>query len=200
MPAITTKPDCIILAGGEGKRMDGEDKGLVFYNNNPLIKSVIEKVEPQVNNIVISANRNIDHYKKFGYPVVNDSASNQENYKKIYQGPMAGIAAALPQCKNEWVFIIACDMPLISDTIVSQLEASLKTDHKNNKKTIAIAEVNKKLQLAMLLNKNLLPSLQLSLKNDQLKLMQWVSSNKIASVSFSTETEFRNINYFKDLI
>ena len=43
MTSITTKPDCIILAGGEGKRMDGEDKGLVFYNNKPLIKSVIEK-------------------------------------------------------------------------------------------------------------------------------------------------------------
>ena len=139
MPAITTKPDCIILAGGEGKRMDGEDKGLVLYNNKPLIKSVIEKIEPQVNNIVISANRNIDHYKKFGYLVVNDFASNQENNKNIYQGPMAGIAAALPQCKNEWVFIIACDMPLISDTIVSQLEASLKTDdfkanNRNNQK------------------------------------------------------------------
>ncbi len=200
MPAITTKPDCIILAGGEGKRMDGEDKGLVFYNNKPLIKSVIEKIEPQVNNIVISANRNIDHYKKLGYPVVNDSASSQESNKNIYQGPMAGIAAALPQCKNEWVFIIACDMPLISDTIVLQLEASLKADHRNNQKTIAIAEVNKKFQLAMLLNKNLLSSIQLSLKNDQLKLMQWVTSNKIASVSFSTETEFRNINYFKDLI
>ncbi len=205
MPATVTKPDCIILAGGEGKRMDGEDKGLVFYNNKPLIKSVIEKIEPQVNNIVISANRNIDHYKKFGYPVVNDSASNQGNNKNIYQGPMAGIAAALPQCKNEWVFIIACDMPLISDTIVSQLEASLKTDdfkvnNRNNQKTIAIAEVNEKFQLAILINKNLLPSIQLSLKNDQLKLMQWVNSNKIASVSFSTETEFRNINYFKDLI
>ena len=68
------------------------------------------------------------------------------------------------------------------------------------KKTIAIAEVNEKFQLAILLNKNLLPSIQLSLKNDQLKLMQWVNSNKITPVSFSTETEFRNVNYFKDLI
>jgi molybdenum cofactor guanylyltransferase len=210
MITIAIKPDCIILAGGEGKRMDGEDKGLVLYNNKPLIESVIERIKPQVDNIVISANRNIERYKKFGYPVVNDSASNQGNNKNIYQGPMAGIAAALPQCKNEWVFIIACDMPLISDTIVPQLEASLKTDdlkidslktgHRNNKKTIAIAEVNKKFQLAMLLNKNLLPSIQLSLKNDQLKLMQWVNSNNISPVSFSAENEFRNVNYFKDLM
>ncbi len=190
--------------------MDGEDKGLVLYKNKPLIESVIGKIKPQVNNIVISANRNIDHYKKFGYPVVNDSASNQGNNKNIYQGPMAGIAAALPQCRNEWVFIIACDMPLISDTIVSQLDAGLKTDdfkidsskadHRNNQKTIAIAEVKKKFQLAMLLNKNLLTSIQISLENNQLKLMQWVNSNQVVVIEFSDEIEFRNFNYFKDLI
>jgi molybdopterin-guanine dinucleotide biosynthesis protein A len=203
----TTKFDCIILAGGEGKRMDGEDKGFVLYKNKSLIESVIEKIKPQVDNIVISANRNIERYKKFGYPVVTDvdSISNQKNDKNIYQGPLAGIAAALPLCTNEWVFIIACDMPLISDTIVSLLQNSLdtnnlKTDNSNNQKTIAIAEVNKKFQLAMLLNKNLLPSIQLSLKNDQLKLMQWVKSNTIKPVSFSTENEFRNFNYSKDLM
>jgi len=205
MNTNATKPDCIILAGGEGKRMNGEDKGLVLYKNTPLIESVINKIKPQVDNIIVSANRNIEHYKKLGYPVVTDSTSNQENNKNIYQGPMAGIATALPLCKNEWVFIIACDMPLISDTIVSQLENSLdihnlQTGNRDNQTTIAIAEVNKKFQLAMLLNKNLLSSIQLSLKNDQLKLMQWVTSNNISPVSFSTENEFRNINYFKDLI
>lgn len=197
MSFITTKPDCIILAGGKGTRMDGKDKGLVEYQSTPLIKSVIEKVKPQVSNIIISANRNIDQYKKFGYPVVTDSALNPK--KNIYQGPLAGIAAALPLCTSEWVFIIACDMPLISDTIVSRLENNSKISSENNKKTIAIAEMNKKFQLAMLLNKNLLSSIQLSLKNNQLKLMQWVKSNKIQSVSFSTEDEFRNFNYFKDL-
>lgn len=199
MPSILTKPDCIILAGGEGKRMRGMDKGLAQYKNTPLIKLVIKKIEPQVSNIIISANRNIEQYKNFGYPVVTDldSASNQKNNNDVYQGPLAGIAASLPLCTNEWVFIIACDMPLISDTIVSQLENNLKA---NNDKTIVIAEANKKLQLAMLLNKNLLTSIQLSLENNQLKLMQWVSSNQISVVEFSAENEFRNFNYFKDLL
>ena len=198
MTSITTKPDCIILAGGEGKRMDGEDKGLVFYNNKPLIKSVIEKIEPQINNVVISANRNIDRYKKFGHPVVNDLASTQENNKNIYQGPLAGIAAALPFCTTEWVFIIACDMPLISNNIVSQLTGGIKNNTET--KNIVIAEINKSLQLAMLLNTNLLFSIESSLKNNQLKLMQWVKSNPVEVIKFTNENEFKNFNYFKDLL
>ncbi len=198
MTSITTKPDCIILAGGEGKRMDGEDKGLVFYNNKPLIKLVIEKTEPQINNIVISANRNIDRYKKFGYPVINDLVSNQEDNKNIYQGPLAGIAAALPFCTTEWVFIIACDMPLISNNIVSQLTGEIKNNTET--KNIVIAEINKSLQLAMLLNTNLLFSIESSLKNNQLKLMQWVKSNPVEVIKFTNENEFKNFNYFKDLL
>lgn len=210
MSSIIKKPDCIILAGGEGKRMHGIDKGLAQYKNTSLIESVIEKIKPQVSNIVISANRNVGQYKSFGYPVVTDldldSDSNQNN--NIYRGPLAGIAAALPSCMNEWVFIIACDMPLIPDTIVSQLKDSLgannlKEDVGNiadNKKTIAIAEVDSKLQLAILLNKNLLSSIQFSLEKNQLKLMQWVNSNQVSVVTFSDENEFRNFNYFKDLL
>ena len=200
MNTIAIKPDCIILAGGEGKRMDGEDKGLVLYKNKSLIESVIEKIKPQVSNIIISANRNIEHYKNFGHPVVTDFDLTKKHTSNIYQGPLAGIAAALPFCSTEWVFIIACDMPLISDTIVSQLENSLKVDNENIQKTIAIAKANKKFQLAMLLNKNLLPSIQISLENNQLKLMQWVSSNQVSVVEFSDETKFRNFNYFKDLM
>ncbi len=133
MNPVTIKPSCIILAGGEGKRMDGSDKGLVLYKDKPLIESVIEKIKPQVDDIIISANRNTARYEKFGYPVITDS-SLIGNDKHQYNGPLAGIAAALSACANEWVFVIACDMPLVSDTIVTQLVASLKNNDTDNKK------------------------------------------------------------------
>ena len=56
---------CIILAGGEGKRADGMDKGLITYNDKPLIEHVIDAVSFQVDDIVISANRNIENYQKY---------------------------------------------------------------------------------------------------------------------------------------
>lgn len=198
MQSIVTKPDCIVLAGGEGKRMDGQDKGFVLYKNKPLIESVIHKVKPQVNNIIISANRNIGRYEKLGHLVISDLPATGK-VSNIYQGPLAGIAAALPFCTSEWVFIIACDMPLISDDIVSQLTNALSYDNDVEAKSIVIAEVNGKFQLAILLNKNTLSSIKRALKNNQLKLMQWIKSNSIKTIKFSDRDTFKNLNYFKDL-
>ncbi|MCK4675972.1 MAG: NTP transferase domain-containing protein, partial [Gammaproteobacteria bacterium] len=52
MNASTQKYSCIILAGGEGKRVDGQDKGLINYNKQPLIQHVIKQVKPQVDEII----------------------------------------------------------------------------------------------------------------------------------------------------
>ena len=50
----------LILAGGQGSRMGGVDKGLVQWHNKALIDHVIEKIRPQVSHIAISANRNLE--------------------------------------------------------------------------------------------------------------------------------------------
>ena len=75
---------CIILAGGEGKRVGGLDKGLVSYKNRPLIEHVIHTLQNQVDDIIISAIRNIKKYNQYTATVFNDSASD-------YRGPLAGI-------------------------------------------------------------------------------------------------------------
>ena len=177
-----TKYSCIILAGGEGKRVDGQDKGLLTYKNKTLMQHVIDRVSPQVDEIIISANRNIKKYETYNYPVVSDSANE-------YRGPMAGIAAALPYCNNEWVLIVPCDMPFLPDDIV----ATLSDDIKNTE--ICIAEDNQRLQLVFFINKNLQPSLTRSLQNDQLRLMQWVNSHHPKIIKFSKNNSFRNLNH-----
>jgi len=63
---------CIILAGGEGKRVDYSDKGLINFHNKPLVAHVIASIEGQVDDIVISANRNTDQYKLFSLTVISD--------------------------------------------------------------------------------------------------------------------------------
>ena len=52
----------VILAGGQARRMQGQDKGLVLLNNKPMIEYVIENLKPQVGELVINANRNLDTY------------------------------------------------------------------------------------------------------------------------------------------
>lgn len=77
-----------LLAGGMGRRMDGLDKGLVPLNGKPLAQHVIERLAPQVDALLVNANRSQDRYQAFGYPVVAD-------HFKGFQGPLAGMEALL---------------------------------------------------------------------------------------------------------
>ncbi len=179
------KYSCIILAGGEGKRVGGADKGLLELNNKKLIEHVINVLKPQVNEIIISANRNIKTYENYGYKVVPDRANH-------YQGPLAGIAAALPYCNNEWVFIAPCDMPRLPADIIDRLAAGTLTGN------LCIAEIDARLQLLLLLNKKLYTSITHTLKNKQLRLMQWVKSQAPQIIPFPQNAALKNFNTKND--
>lgn len=64
--------DWVILAGGQGSRMGGMDKGLVELNDKPLIEYVIEALQSQTASITINANRSHDIYQQYA-PVIADS-------------------------------------------------------------------------------------------------------------------------------
>lgn len=182
MNTTTRQFSCIILAGGQGKRVHGQDKGLVLYKNKPLIEHVIATVKNQCGDIVISANRNIPAYKQFASKIISDTSPT-------YRGPLAGIAASLPHCKHQNVLVVACDMPALPATLVERLAS----DRQDN--SICIATVDKRHQLAMIINKNLLPSIQRCLDNDQLKLITWVESVQYKTVSFDDMPDaFTNLN------
>lgn len=176
---------CIILAGGEGRRVGGVDKGLLEYKNKPLIEHVINTVSPQVNDLVISANRNIEHYKHYTKKVISDES-------KQYLGPLAGINAALPHCAHEWILIVPCDTPLLPDNIINKL---LFNQTNNN---LYIAETNKKLQPVMLIHKTLHESISHSLRKGQRRLMHWVKSQQPEIVIFQDDKAFKNFNNTDD--
>ena len=183
MSSGSTHVSCIILAGGQGKRVGGSDKGLVLYNNKPLIEHVFDAVKLQVDDIVISANRNIDSYQQYAKQVINDSSEN-------YRGPLAGITACLSHCKHELVLVVACDMPNLPDNLVERLTENLQ----NN--SICIASVKKYHQLAMIVRNNLSDSIQQHLDKNQLKLIQWVESVPYNTVSFDDKPDaFTNLNH-----
>ncbi|WP_373018038.1 NTP transferase domain-containing protein [Thiomicrorhabdus sp.] len=80
----------VILAGGEGKRMGGRDKGWCQYNGKPFIECVLDEIERSSIpvQVVISANRNLEQYRNLGVPVISD-------LREGYYGPLAGLEAAL---------------------------------------------------------------------------------------------------------
>lgn len=183
----TMKFSCIILAGGEGKRVGGRDKGLIDFWGKPLIQHVLDIVAPQTDEIIISANRNIKNYERYGYRIISDTCEQ-------HHGPLAGIAACLPSCKNDWVLVVPCDMPSLPGNIVLTLAENMAG------KNVCIAESENRLQLVFLIHKKLQPSLLQALQNNQLSVMQWIKSQQASVVKNFKPLNFQNINHSGELI
>ncbi|AFK61804.1 molybdopterin-guanine dinucleotide biosynthesis protein [Advenella kashmirensis WT001] len=109
----------LILAGGQGRRLGGVDKGLVRLHARPLIEYVLRALRPQAASVLISANQNQEQYRKYGQ-VVQDPAGFDGS-----QGPLAGLLAAASHIKTPWLVVAGCDMPALPDDYVAQLYAGL---------------------------------------------------------------------------
>ncbi|RBP51358.1 molybdenum cofactor guanylyltransferase MobA [Arenicella xantha] len=109
----------VILAGGAGTRMSGADKGLKTHQGRCLVESVCNIVAPQVNDLVVSANRNLAAYQALGFDVVTDSQSNQ------YQGPLAGVLSAIEHYQAspevQALLVCPCDTPNIPVELAQRL-------------------------------------------------------------------------------
>jgi len=114
----------LILAGGAGRRVEGQDKGLLSYKGEILIERQINWLKPQVASLMISANRHVEHYSKFGYPVITDEplTSDGSTIKgPTFEGPLRGIYQGLLHCKTPWLFIQPIDTPCLPNDLLQQL-------------------------------------------------------------------------------
>jgi len=177
---------CIVLAGGRGKRIRGNDKGLQPYRNKRLVEHVIEKISPQVDEIIISANRNLTEYRNLGLPVITDNNDR-------FDGPLAGIASALPGCTHQWVLVVPCDMPDLPENLVASMWQHTKYSR------LVTVSANNRLQLILLMHRNLLASINESLGDNQRTVMRWVDSIDHSIVVMDNEPHFHNINTCDDL-
>lgn len=104
----------LILAGGRGSRMGGVDKGLQNFNGLPLALHTLLRLQPQVGDVMINANRNLGAYEAFGVPVWPDVLAD-------YAGPLAGFLTGLERCETQWLMIVPCDSPLFPSDLVERL-------------------------------------------------------------------------------
>jgi molybdenum cofactor guanylyltransferase len=175
----------VILAGGQGNRLGGQDKGLVTYKNKRFIEYILATIEPQVNTILISANRNITIYRSYGYPVIKDNL-------KDYQGPLAGLSATMAIAKTDYIITMPCDGPLLSYDLVSRLMLSLQ----QHPLRIAVAHDGQRLQpIYALIPVKLLKSLNTFLASGERKTALWYAKHDYICCDFSDiANTFTNIN------
>ncbi|MFK5913530.1 MAG: molybdenum cofactor guanylyltransferase MobA [Woeseiaceae bacterium] len=184
----TQNISAIILAGGQGSRLNGADKGFVLLAQQPLIQHVIQRIEPQVSEVLISANRNIERYKELNFDVLEDAT-------KDFSGPLAGILQALLVCKNEWLLVVPADSPFIARDMATRLMEN------NQQVKIVIPDSGEHLQPTFsLIHKSLAPSLEHFLQQGERKARVWMQQQAHKIVGFSDSTDaFININTEEDL-
>ena len=107
----------VVLAGGRGSRMGGVDKGWVVHDGRPLVEHVIARLQPQVEEIILNANRNLERYRGLGYRVVPDDDVPLGEFA----GPLAGMAAGLRQARHSWICFVPCDAPALAPDLVARL-------------------------------------------------------------------------------
>ena len=175
----------VSLSGGRATRMGGVDKGLIPVNGKPMISWVIDVLRPQVGEVLVNANRNLDQYRAFGYPVIDDG-------DREFRGPLAGIASGLRAASGHYVVFAPCDSPLVCGDLVRRLHAALSAAGTR----IAAAHDGERLQpVFALLERALLDDLMRYLDGGGRKIDRWYSEHDFARADFSDVAEsFANIN------
>jgi len=175
----------VVLAGGRSQRMGGEDKGLVRIDGRPMIDHIIRALSPQVGPLLINANRNLDDYRRFGYPVVPDIMGD-------FYGPLVGMASTLQATETEYFLCVPCDSPLLPHNLAQALYGALHT----HQAEIGVAHDGDRMQpVFALLRRDLLADLLSYLEAGGRKIDTWYARHRLVIVDFSDRADtFFNVN------
>jgi molybdenum cofactor guanylyltransferase len=182
-PSAHFPVSAVILAGGRATRMGGDDKGWVPLAGQPLIVHVLDRLRPQVDEVLINANRSEERYRALA-PVIDDGNGN-------FLGPLAGMQAGLAAARHDWVLFVPCDGPGLPMDLMSRFRAALTPDIE-----LVVAHDGSHLQpVVALLHKSLLPSLRQALAEGERKIACWFARHRMAVVSFVDQPDaFINLN------
>jgi molybdenum cofactor guanylyltransferase len=180
----------VILAGGRGRRMDEQDKGLVILKNQPLIEHVINAISSQNANILINANQNIEQYRQFGFPVVSDEVTG-------FQGPLAGVASAMGQVETPYILTLPCDAPFVEHDYQAKMWAAIETQQTD----LVVAYSGQRLQsIHALIPVRLYTDLLKFLGGNTRRVDAWYSQYAMGLVDFSEQLRmFCNLNTPEEL-
>ena len=173
----------LILAGGQGRRMGGVDKGLVPFAGRPLLAHVRERLAGQVAELLVNANRSLDAYAEFADRVIEDAEAG-------YQGPLMGIYSGLRAARTPWLLVVPCDTPALPDDLVARLVAGI------GEADIAVAGDGQRLHpVVALIRTALADDLAAALADGERKIDRWYARHAWVQVDFPEgEGAFANLN------
>jgi molybdopterin-guanine dinucleotide biosynthesis protein A len=179
----------IILAGGEGRRMNGQDKGLVSWKQRRLIEYALDAIPSNIAHTLISCNRNIDQYKIYGETVQDEDPT--------YKGPLAGIYASMMHTSSPFVFVLPCDSPLAPGDVYYQLADALNA---GNADICYVHDGEREQYLFALIRTRLKSSLKEYLSRGNRQVNHWYKQHNYVEADLNGQQfAFRNCNTIIEL-
>ncbi len=180
----------VILAGGQGRRMGTVDKGLRELRGKAMVAWVLERFQPQVDEVIINANQNIEVYARFGHRVVADEIGG-------FAGPLAGLQRGLSAARHPLVATVPCDSPFLPVDLVTRLRAALDA---NGAQLAAARTGTQPHPVFCVCRRDVLPHLTQFLAGGGRKIDAWYSTLRVVEVAFDDQADaFSNINTPEEL-
>jgi molybdopterin-guanine dinucleotide biosynthesis protein A len=188
----------VILAGGRATRMGGSDKGLQNFRGMPLALHTLLRIQPQVAEVMVNANRNLAAYESFCVPVWPDVLPD-------FPGPLGGFLTGLERCETPYLVTVPCDTPLFPTDLVERLAEAMERDEAD----IAMAAAREEdgqvrtQPVFCLLRRELMESLVRFTQDGGRKIDKWTGQHKTAVVTFDRPSDdpraFFNANTLEEL-
>lgn len=173
----------LVLAGGQGTRVGGRDKGLIDYRGRALVSHVADTLAPQASSVLLSANRSDSDYRDLGFAPLPDLRPN-------YPGPLAGIEAGLAASETPYLLVCPCDTPHIPTDLGPRLWQALR---KADAQACYAEDAQRRHYLHLLLDTGLAAGLRDYLDNGGRAVRRWLATLTVAQASFSAD-ELANLN------
>lgn len=183
----------LILAGGRGSRMGGVDKGLQNHRGLPLAMHALLRLQPQVGELMINANRNLGAYESFGVPVWPDVLAD-------FAGPLAGFMAGMEHAFTPWLVSVPCDSPDFPDDLVARLAQAASDADAQIAMPVTVEDGERRTQpVFCLMQTQLLESLVAYTQGGGRKIDAWTAQHRVIEVPFDDPRAFFNANTLAEL-
>ena len=180
----------IIMIGGKSSRLGGGIKSLIKINNKKIFDIILDRIQPQIDKIIVNSNIEDTEISKYKFPIIKD-------VKQGYLGPLAGIHSGMQWLnKNkpevDWLLTLPGDTPFIPLNLVSCFEEKINQDSK-----IILAKSNDKIHpIIGAWHTSLLTSLNEHLESGTRKILEWAENHPLDFLEFNEKNydPFFNIN------
>ncbi|HRH29555.1 MAG TPA: NTP transferase domain-containing protein, partial [Aquabacterium sp.] len=154
------------------------------------------RLSPQVATLSINANRHLDQYCAWPWPVTPDQPELPTHF-----GPLVGILTGLRQAQTPWLQLAPCDSPqLPADLVARLLQAALEADADVAVPvTLDADQTERHHWTSALIRVSLVDSLAQAVAEERPQVRRWMTQQRWTGVCFARDGEFANINTPGDL-